>query len=160
MAPLGGAILAAEILYRQDFETEVIVPAFLASVIGYSIFGLVEGFEPVFASCTTFWNVSQIPLFILLGVVSTAVGLIYINTFYGANRVFKEVFAQFNLPTTSGPLPGHFSPACSFSLLRPSLLRRQSSGLPASGPDTALPSSRSIICSRSGCCSSSRLRRS
>lgn len=47
-APLGGAILAAEILYRQDFESEAIIPAFLASVIGYSIFGLVEGFEPVF----------------------------------------------------------------------------------------------------------------
>ncbi|SAI87208.1 hypothetical protein MBBA_0327 [Methanoculleus bourgensis] len=108
MAPLGGAILAAEILYRQDFETEVIVPAFLASVIGYSIFGLVEGFEPVFASCTTFWNVSQIPLFILLGVVSTAVGLIYIKTFYGANRVFKEVFTQFNLPNHLRPLTGAF----------------------------------------------------
>jgi len=108
MAPLGGAILAAEILYKQDFETEVIVPAFLASVIGYSIFGLVEGFEPVFGLWETSWNVSQIPLFILLGVVSTAVGLIYINTFYGASRVFKEVFSHFNLPNHFRPLTGAF----------------------------------------------------
>lgn len=108
MAPLGGAILAAEILYKQDFETEVIVPAFLASVIGYSIFGLVEGFEPVFGLWEASWNVSQIPLFILLGVVSTAVGLIYINTFYGANRVFKEVFSHFNFPNHFRPLVGAF----------------------------------------------------
>ena len=108
MAPLGGAILAAEILYHQDFETEVIVPAFLASVIGYSIFGLVEGFEPVFAPVTTSWNVVQIPLFILLGVVSTGVGLIYIKTFYGANRAFKEIFAYANLPDYFRPLAGAF----------------------------------------------------
>jgi CIC family chloride channel protein len=108
MAPLGGAILAAEILYKQDFETEAIVPAFLASVIGYAMFGLVEGFEPVFGPAATSWNVSQIPFFVLLGVVSTAVGLIYINTFYGTNRIFKAVFSRFNLPNHLKPLAGAF----------------------------------------------------
>jgi CIC family chloride channel protein len=108
MAPLGGAILGAEILYRQDFETEAIVPAFLASVIGYAIFGFVEGFESVFGSCTTSWNISQIPFFILLGVVSTAVGLLYINTFYGTQRVFRKIFARFNLPNHIKPLFGAF----------------------------------------------------
>ncbi|KAF5036467.1 H(+)/Cl(-) exchange transporter ClcA [anaerobic digester metagenome] len=108
MAPLGGAILAAEILYRQDFETEAIVPAFLASVIGYAIFGLVEGFEPVFGPGVTSWNVSQIPFFILLGVVSTAIGLIYINTFYGTNRIFKKVFSRLKIPNHFKPLAGAF----------------------------------------------------
>ncbi len=108
MAPLGGAILAAEILYKQDFETEAIVPAFLASVIGYAMFGLVEGFESVFGPGVTYWNVWQIPLFILLGVVSTAVGLIYITTFYGTNKVFKDVFRRFNLPNHIRPLAGAF----------------------------------------------------
>lgn len=108
MAPLGGAILAAEILYKQDFETEAIVPAFLASVIGYAIFGLIEGFEPVFGSGVTSWNISQIPLFLLLGVVSTAVGLIYINTFYGTNRVFKRVFSHLKIPNHFKPLTGAF----------------------------------------------------
>lgn len=108
MAPLGGAILAAEILYRQDFETEAIVPAFLASVIGYSIFGLVEGFEPVFGPCTTFWSISQIPLFLLLGVTSAVVGLIYIHTFYGAGKVFRGVFSHLNLPNHFRPLSGAF----------------------------------------------------
>lgn len=108
MAPLGGAILAAEILYRQDFEARVIVPAFLASIIGYTMFGLVEGFEPILGPCATSWTVSQIPLFILLGVISTVVGLIYINTFYGANKIFRGVFSQLNLPNHFRPLTGAF----------------------------------------------------
>lgn len=38
--PLGGALFATSVLYRDpDFETDAIVPAFVASVIGYSIYG-------------------------------------------------------------------------------------------------------------------------
>ncbi|HLZ63316.1 MAG TPA: chloride channel protein, partial [Ktedonosporobacter sp.] len=39
-APLGGAILAAEILYQGDLEVEVLIPALIASVVGYSLFGV------------------------------------------------------------------------------------------------------------------------
>ena len=45
-APLGGAILGAELLYRDDVESEVLVPSFIATIIAYSIFGSVEGFTP------------------------------------------------------------------------------------------------------------------
>ena len=38
-APLGGAILAAEILYKNDLEIEAIIPALIASIVGYSVFG-------------------------------------------------------------------------------------------------------------------------
>ena len=42
-APLAGALFAAEVLYRSpDFESEVIIPAGLASVIAYCTFGLVR----------------------------------------------------------------------------------------------------------------------
>ncbi len=37
--PLGGALFAAGILYREpEFESDAIVPAFVASVVGYSIY--------------------------------------------------------------------------------------------------------------------------
>ncbi len=40
-APLAGALFAAEVLYRSpDFESEVIIPAGLASVMAYCTFGL------------------------------------------------------------------------------------------------------------------------
>ena len=47
-APLGGAILGAEILYRDDVESDALVPAFIASIVAYSIFGVAVGFDPIF----------------------------------------------------------------------------------------------------------------
>ena len=49
-APLGGAVLAAEILYIRDFEVEALIPGFIASVIGYSIFATYAGWDPVFGN--------------------------------------------------------------------------------------------------------------
>ena len=49
-APLGGAILAAEILYKNDLEIEAIIPALMASIIGYSVFGAWSGWSPIFAT--------------------------------------------------------------------------------------------------------------
>lgn len=43
-APLAGALFAGEILYRDaDLESDVIVPAAISSIVGYSIFGLLMG---------------------------------------------------------------------------------------------------------------------
>ena len=57
-APLAGALFAAEVLYRSpDFESEVIIPAGLASVIAYCTFGLVIRLAPLFTcppSCSAF----------------------------------------------------------------------------------------------------------
>jgi CIC family chloride channel protein len=48
-APLAGALFAAEVPYRSpDFESEVIIPAALASIIAYCAFGLVFGWAPLF----------------------------------------------------------------------------------------------------------------
>lgn len=46
--PPGGAIVASEILYIRDFEPDAIVPGFVASVVGYSIFGAWAGWTPLF----------------------------------------------------------------------------------------------------------------
>src|SRR5437764_1388550 len=48
-APLAGALFAAEVLYRSpDFESEVIIPAALASIIAYCTFGMAFGYSPLF----------------------------------------------------------------------------------------------------------------
>ena len=47
-APLGGAVLATEILYRDDFDAAALLPSFVASIIGYVIFGAGVGFTPLF----------------------------------------------------------------------------------------------------------------
>ena len=105
-APLGGAVLAAEVLYTRDFESDAIIPAFLASVIGYAIFGFFEGYEPIFSLSPIAWTVEQIPLFILLGVFCAAFGLLYITVFYGSRDWFAAVFKRYNLPLYLKPVSG------------------------------------------------------
>jgi CIC family chloride channel protein len=57
-APLAGALFAAEVLYRSpDFESEVIIPAGLASVLAYCTFGLVFGWSPLFSLPSELLNV-------------------------------------------------------------------------------------------------------
>ena len=105
-APLGGAVLAAEVLYTRDFESDTIIPAFLASVIGYAIFGFFEGYDPVFALVPIEWTVYQIPFFLLLGVLCAAFGLLYIHVFYGSRNRFRELFGRYRLPLFLKPVAG------------------------------------------------------
>ena len=49
LAPLAGTIFAAEVLYSStEFEAEVILPAGLASVVSYCVYGFFSGWEPLF----------------------------------------------------------------------------------------------------------------
>jgi CIC family chloride channel protein len=34
-APLGGAILGAEVLYREDVEADALIPSLIASIVGF-----------------------------------------------------------------------------------------------------------------------------
>ena len=70
-APFGGAIMSAEILYMQDFEVETLLPAFIASTVGYSIFASYAGWTPIFGYLI--WGLSMtqlICLFTLFWVLS------------------------------------------------------------------------------------------
>jgi CIC family chloride channel protein len=105
-APLGGAVLAAEVLYTRDFESEAIIPAFIASVIGYAIFGFFEGYAPIFSLGPLSWTVWQIPLFILLGVLCAAFGLLFIFVYSWSNDRFGSIFSRHNIPPYLKPVAG------------------------------------------------------
>jgi len=105
-APLGGAVLAAEVLYTKDFESEAIVPAFIASVIGYAIFGFFEGYAPVFALVPFAWTVAQIPLFLVLGILCAAFGILFIAVYYWSSDRFKNLFTTYSLPRYLMPVAG------------------------------------------------------
>src|SRR5450759_5155399 len=49
-APLRGALLGAELLYRDDMESDAIMPSLLSSIVAFVVFGSVYGFEPIFGS--------------------------------------------------------------------------------------------------------------
>lgn len=49
-APLAAAVLVTEVLYRRfEFEFEVLMPAVLASVAAYAVYGAAFGFTPLFS---------------------------------------------------------------------------------------------------------------
>ncbi len=89
-APIGGSVLGAEILYRRDFESEVIFPSLVASSIGYSIFASVVGFEPIFGDYIEPFNVLRLPFYAILGLVAGVMSILYIRTFYGIRNIFKK----------------------------------------------------------------------
>ncbi|MDA8202826.1 MAG: chloride channel protein [Chloroflexi bacterium] len=90
-APLGGAVLGAEILYRDDVEAEALIPSFIASIVGYSIYASVEGFSPIFGeqNHATFSQPSQLLYYAIIGVAAGLVGMLYVRSFYGLTRWFR-----------------------------------------------------------------------
>lgn len=92
-APLAGAVLATEVLYRDDFEVEALLPAFIASIVGYSVWGSFEGFGPLFGYVSNFHLTSAATLlwFALIGVVGGYVGLAYAKGFYGIGGLFARL---------------------------------------------------------------------
>jgi CIC family chloride channel protein len=78
-APLGGAVLAASIVYREDFDYRALVPGFITSATAYALFGSILGSV---ASDFQFHQPLQLVWFVLLGIVAAAVGYTYAQTFY------------------------------------------------------------------------------
>jgi H+/Cl- antiporter ClcA len=101
-APLGGAVLATEILYRDDFDVEALLPCFIASIVGYVIFGAAVGFTPLFGFNDSyhFSDPSHLLWFALIGVLGGFVGLLYAKGFYCIAAVFTRI-----------PLPRWLKPA-------------------------------------------------
>jgi CIC family chloride channel protein len=92
-APLGGAVLAAEILYKHDLEVEALIPALIASIIGYSVFGAWFGWNPIFATSSSlaFTSPPQLFYYVVLGILCGLVGLLYSRGFYGLTDVFHHI---------------------------------------------------------------------
>ena len=84
-APLGGAVLAAEILYRDDFDPAALLPCFIASSASYAVFGSVEGFGPLFGYVGSyrFSDPAQLGWFALIGILGGLIGILYAKGFYG-----------------------------------------------------------------------------
>jgi chloride channel protein, CIC family len=83
-APLGGAVLGAEILYREDVESEALIPSLLASIVGFAVFGAVEGFVPIFGYLQgyRFNHPIELVYYALIGLAAGLLGMLYSGVFY------------------------------------------------------------------------------
>ncbi|MDD9304937.1 MAG: chloride channel protein [Desulfobacter sp.] len=101
-APLAGALFAAEVLYRDpDFESEVIIPAGISSVVAYCSFCLIFGWGSLFDSPSfKFQNPLELGPYIVLAGVLALTGILYVKVFYGMIDIFKKL-----------KVPNHIKPA-------------------------------------------------
>ncbi len=103
-SPLGGAFFAVEVLYRQDLESEGLMPSVIAGITGYSIFSSIMGSSTVF-TVPEFVFVSPLELLpiILFAILCAAVGILYVDIFYGTK---KSLFDRIKLPPHVKPAIG------------------------------------------------------
>jgi len=101
-APLAGALFAAEVLYRDpEFESEVIIPAGISSVVAYCMFCLVFGWGSLFDSPPLkFQEPLELGPYIVLAFVLVGTGVFYIKSFYGITHFFHRL-----------KIPNHIKPA-------------------------------------------------
>ncbi len=92
-APFAGAIFGAEVLYKRDFEADAIFPTFIAAVVGYTVFGVIVGWQPIFGSHTdfSFDNPRSLVGFLVLGGLAGVIGLLFEATMAAVTRGFKRL---------------------------------------------------------------------
>jgi CIC family chloride channel protein len=101
--PLGAAVLAAEVLYRDDFEAEALVPSVLASVVSYAVSYTLLGTKPFFGNLPAHpFVVAHLPLYAVLAVLVAGVGAAFVWALHGVRRFTLGT----GLPPWLGPALG------------------------------------------------------
>lgn len=101
--PLGAALLAVEVLHRDDFESEALVPAVLASVVAYSVFISFFGESTLFAHAPKYPFVpAHLPLYAMMAVLLSLVAMAFLATL----RAVQDVSARLRLPDWIKPAVG------------------------------------------------------
>lgn len=146
-APLGGALTAVEVLYKEDLETDALTPAILSSVTAYTIFCSVKGFTHVFAfEGLAFHNPIQLVFYAVLGLVCSLAGYLYVRFMHGSKRWFFDRLPinKYLVPPLGGLMVGglgYFYPQVmgqGFGYVQQLILDRPIDGLTASAGALAL----------------------
>jgi CIC family chloride channel protein len=86
--PLGAALLAVEVLYRDDFEGEALIPAILASVIAYSVVISIYGESILFARAGRHPFVpAHLPLYGLLALLVAGLASLFVKGLHTTQRL-------------------------------------------------------------------------
>ncbi len=85
--PLGAALLAVEVLHKNDFESDALVPSVLASVVSYSVFISFFGEATLFAHAPKYPFVpAHLPLYALMALGVCAAAALFVRTLDGVRR--------------------------------------------------------------------------
>jgi CIC family chloride channel protein len=90
--PLGAALLAVEVLHRDDFETDALIPSILASVVAYSVFITFFGESTLFTHAPSYPFIPQhLPLYALLAVGISIVASVFLSTLRGVQAITRDL---------------------------------------------------------------------
>jgi chloride channel protein, CIC family len=105
--PLGAALLAVEILYRDDFESDALIPALLASVVSYTVFVSIYGESTLFAHPPhySFFPV-HLPLYAVMAVVVALVAVLFERVLRSVQAMSARVRHAWLRPAIGGLLVG------------------------------------------------------
>ena len=108
-APLGGALLMAEVPYKKvEFEGEPIVPCIISSIVAYTTFTTITGKEraleiaPEILERLKFESPLELIAYLVLGVVCAIIGWGYTKTFYGVHDFCERTSKKVPLPIIAG----------------------------------------------------------
>jgi CIC family chloride channel protein len=107
-APIGGALFAVSVLYIYGMEFDHFLPAVISSLTAYVVFSSVYGFEPMFSAPFT-WQINpfDIGVVLVIGVVGSLVGVLWIKVFYGVFNRFRAIkMPNFLKPAAGGLILG------------------------------------------------------
>ena len=103
-APLGAALFAPEVLYREaEFEFEAILPCIVSAIVASSIFDQWYGRTALFSPGPVNFEPRELLPYVLFGGLCALVGYVYIKVFYGARDHF---FGRVRIPKILKPALG------------------------------------------------------
>lgn len=90
--PLGAALLAIEVLYHDDFESEALIPAVLASVVAYSFSASVLSTSPMFGLLPRFpfhWH--HLPLYAATAILVALAASGFVKLLHAVQRAARHL---------------------------------------------------------------------
>ena len=103
-APLGAALFAPEVLYREaEFESEALLPCIVSAIVASSIFDQWYGRTALFFPGPVNFEPRELLSYVLFGGFCALVGYIYIKVFYGSRDHF---FHRVRIPRILKPALG------------------------------------------------------
>lgn len=135
--PLGAALLAVEVLYRDDFDAEALVPSVLASVVSFSVSSSILGSRPLFGTMPPHpFVVGHLPFYAALAVVAATAGAAFVWALHGVRDLAQD-----------SRIPRWMTPALGGLVLGVSVVAVYALGASRMGP---VPSSRHCLVEGTG----------
>jgi CIC family chloride channel protein len=107
--PLGAALLATEMLYRDDFEADALIPSIFASVVSYSIVIALFGETTLFGSLPRFpFLPAHLPLYALLALGAALAAVAFVRSL----RLVQRSSSRLPVPAWARPALGGLAMGC------------------------------------------------